>query len=90
MMPSGLYVTVYVYASGYMNIAVYPAGDDSSNVGGLCGNDNGDWTDDFILRNSTTRDMHPWEPNLFAASYMLACDLSLFYKISSILQFLAR
>jgi hypothetical protein len=58
-MPSGTYVTVQIYCWGYcmLNIAVYPVADDATLIEGLCGNANGDWSDDLQLRNSTVRDV---------------------------------
>ena len=59
-MPSGARVTARVIKlSGYgvfMNVIVYPLKEDYGQSSGLCGNYNGDPSDDLIPAGSTTVD----------------------------------
>jgi hypothetical protein len=73
MMPSGTYVIVGTWCGFVddcqLDITVVPSSDPKSISEGLCGNSNGDPSDDFILRNSQTAD-YTDEPVLLAGSYM--------------------
>jgi len=52
-----------------LDINVYPLAEDYDNSEGLCGNYNGDKTDELTLRGSSTVDSGD-EPINFAKSYM--------------------
>jgi len=72
-MPSGAEVTAiyscFSYNDCFLDVTVYPLTEDSGHSEGLCGNYNGDPTDDRTTRNSNVVDTDS-EPVLLAASYM--------------------
>ena len=72
-MPSGTSVTAeygcFSANDCYLNVNVYPLAEDAGSSEGLCGNYNGDMTDDLTIRGSSRMDSGD-EPVLFAASYM--------------------
>ena len=78
-MPSGAYVTVQLWLWGgqskyYMDVTVYPISEDRNHGSGLCGNYNGDPSDDLtpagsnVPDNGLTSGYHL--PLLFPPSYM--------------------
>lgn len=75
MMPSGTYVIVGTWrrSSGEdscsLDVTIVPSSDPQAISEGLCGNANGDPSDDFMLHNSHTADVSS-EPVALAASYM--------------------
>jgi len=72
-MPSGTYITTgfsCFYADDcYLDVAVYPLTEDSERSEGLCGNYNGDMSDDLTPKDSNTVDDRS-EPIDFTTSYM--------------------
>ena len=72
MMPSGTYVTVDAYCGWgsycYMCLSIYPSYDIGPSEG-LCGNYNGDPSDDYIIRGTSTPDQL-YEPVKFSKSYL--------------------
>jgi len=73
MMPSGTYITVgyscYSTDDCHLDVAVYPLTEDSERAEGLCGNYNGDMSDDLVPKDSDMVDDRS-EPINFTTSYM--------------------
>ena len=72
-MPSGTYVTAdygcFRQNDCYLDLVVYPLAEDFGNSEGLCGNYNGDDSDDLTIQGTTTVDSGD-EPIDFVTSYM--------------------